>query len=78
MSGAAAVKEMFNGDGSLEGWAFMVKIHAASDEGRGWFWYEVTGQATAPIVVASGNGVEGCVSCHSFGGKDLLLSGHPL
>ena len=76
--GAAAVKEMFSKDGVLEGWAVMVKTQSRTDEGRGWFWYEVTSATDASSLAAMGNGVPGCVGCHSFGDQDLILSGFPL
>lgn len=76
--GAAAVKEMFTDGGDLTGWAVMVKTQDRSDDGRGWFWYEVTSSSNAEATVAMGNGVPGCMSCHSFRDQDLILSGYPL
>jgi len=76
--GAAAVKEMFTESGELQGWAVMVKTADRSDEGRGWFWYEVTSRTDATALAAMGNGVEGCNTCHSFRDNDLILSGYPL
>ncbi|MFT6832887.1 MAG: hypothetical protein ACJAZN_003065 [Planctomycetota bacterium] len=77
-NGAAAVKEMFSKGGDLAGWAVMVKTQASSDEGRGWLWYEVTSSTDSTAIAAIGNGVPGCVSCHSFRDQDLILSGYPL
>ncbi|MFT4539045.1 MAG: cytochrome c553 [Planctomycetota bacterium] len=77
-AGAASVKEMFGEDGELAGWAVMVKTQATTDEGRGWFWYEATSTTDATALAASGNGVPGCVSCHSFRDEDMILTGHPL
>ena len=76
--GAAAVKEMFTNGDELQGWAVMVKTQERTDEGRGWFWYEVTSRTDANAIAARGNGVPGCVSCHSFRDDDLILSGYPL
>ena len=49
--GSEAVKEMYLADGTLEGWAVMVKTQEDSDNGRGWFWYEATSTDRPPIVV---------------------------
>ncbi len=40
-----------------------VKLSAASDGGRGWFWY-------APGGEISGTGLAGCTGCHSAAGAD--------
>lgn len=76
-AGAAAVKEMFDADGVLEGWAVMVKTAAASDGGDGWFWYETTNVEDRSDIVAAGNGVTLCYSCHAAG-DDFVLTGYPL
>ncbi len=76
-AGASAVKEMFDADGELEGWAVMVKTQAESDGGQGWFWYETTSTEDASSVVGIGNGVPLCYGCHSIG-KDFVLTGFPL
>ena len=76
-SGAVAVKEMFTKEGELRGWAVMAKTDDETDDGRGWFWYETT-SSSEPEIAAAGNGVPGCVSCHSFRDQDLVLSGFPL
>jgi hypothetical protein len=77
-AGAAAVKEMFTKEGDLEGWAVMAKTQDRTDDGRGWFWYEVTSPTESSAIAAMGNGVPGCVSCHSVLDQDLILSGYPL
>ena len=76
--GAASVKEMYDDDGDLSGWAVLVKTQDRTDEGRGWFWYEVTSSTDSSALAAIGNGVTGCVSCHSFRDQDQILSGFPL
>ena len=76
--GAASVKEMYGDDGEVAGWAVMVKTGEATDEGRGWFWYEVTSASDATSIAAVGNGVPGCVECHMRRDQDLIRSGFPL
>ena len=76
--GSAIVKEMFNADGTtLEGWAVSVKTDADSDGGKGWFWYEVTSTTDSSELVANGNGVGLCASCHSVG-NDFVRSKWPV
>jgi hypothetical protein len=75
--GATAVKEMFDASGTLEGWAVEIKTQPTSDDGDGWFWYEVTSVTDASMPVAIGNGVEGCFSCHATGAKDFVKSTWP-
>jgi hypothetical protein len=76
--GAASVKEMFTTSGDLAGWAVTLKTGSRTDDGRGWFWYEVTSPTDSSALAAMGNGVTGCISCHSVGDRDLILSGYPL
>ena len=68
---------MFDANGVLEGWAVMVKTGAESNDGNGWFWYETTDLEDPSNIVAAGNGVRLCHSCHA-GGDDFVLTGHPL
>lgn len=75
--GSVIVKEMFNADNTLSGWAVMVKTHDKADGGNGWFWYEVTDPKDANKLAAIGNGVEGCVSCHAIG-NDMVRTSYPL
>jgi cytochrome c553 len=77
-AGSTAVKEMHDADGNLQGWAVMTKTGEDSDQGRGWFWYEVTSTTDSSALQAIGNGIPGCVSCHSRGSQDLTVSGYPL
>lgn len=75
--GAGIVKEMYTDDHELMGWAVSVKTHADSDDGNGWFWYEVTSTIDGTYPVAIGNGHAMCVGCHSTG-NDFVLSQYPL
>ena len=74
--GSAAIKEMYEDDGSLIGWAVEVKTQKASDDGDGWFWYEVTSTTDGSDPVAIGNGIAGCVGCHASG-EDYVVSDQP-
>lgn len=76
--GSTAVKEMYDHDGTLAGWAVETKTQGASAGGDGWFWYEVTSTTDGSDPVAIGNGVPGCVNCHATGGRDYVLSEFPL
>lgn len=76
--GSIAIKEMHDGQGKLSGWAVMAKTGAQSEDGKNWFWYEVTSTTDPGALPASGNGVPGCIGCHKVGGSDLILSGWPL
>ncbi len=76
-AGSAVVKEMYDAVGKLQGWAVMVKTHADSEGGKGWFWYENTSTTTGSNPVAAGNGVTLCSGCH-FTGTDFVLTGYPL
>jgi mono/diheme cytochrome c family protein len=75
--GSVVVKEMFKADNTPNGWAVMAKTHDKADGGNGWFWYEVANDTDADKIVAIGNGVEGCVSCHTIG-KDMVRTSFPL
>ena len=75
--GSEAVKEMYLTNGTLEGWAVMVKTQEDSDSGRGWFWYEATSTEPGANPFMSGNGIPLCAGCHSTG-SDYLLTRWPL
>ncbi|WP_298900580.1 cytochrome P460 family protein [uncultured Psychroserpens sp.] len=75
--GSVVIKEMYDADENPAGWAVMAKTHDKSDDGNGWFWYEVTDSSDADKIAAIGNGVEGCVSCHTIG-KDMVRTAFPL
>ncbi len=75
--GSEAVKEMYTADGTLEGWAVMVKTQDASDGGQGWFWYEATSTEPGADPFMSGNGIPLCFGCHASG-NDYVLTRWPL
>jgi hypothetical protein len=69
--GAAAVKELYDADDELIGWAVMVKV--ADDGGDGWYWYERAGSTE----YADGTGERLCTGCHSSG-VDFVRTPWPL
>ena len=77
--GAAAVKELLGSDGTLRGWAVMVKLYQDRNGGDAWYWYEVTSRdpsrATKPDYAGVGLGL--CVGCHSSG-RDQVRIPFPL
>jgi len=75
--GAAAIIEMLDEDDALTGWGVSVKTHAASLDGKGWFWYEVLRTADAESPTAANWGVSSCLGCHTSG-RDFVLSNYPL
>jgi hypothetical protein len=75
--GSAAVKELMDPAGKLSGWAVAVKTAEQGDGAKGWFWYEIFGTTPGSSVLASGQAVPLCVSCHAKG-RDAILSEHPL
>jgi hypothetical protein len=75
--GSALIKEMFSKDNELAGWAVAIKTQPLTDGGKGWFWYEVTSATDSSEIVTVGNGVRGCVGCHTPG-DDMVLSAFPL
>ncbi|MBL4604395.1 MAG: cytochrome P460 family protein, partial [Flavobacteriaceae bacterium] len=75
--GSSIVKEMFDKNNALAGWAVMVKTQETTDDGNGWFWYEVTSTKDKNAIAAMGNGVKGCISCHTIG-TDQVRTAFPL
>ena len=75
--GAGIVKEMYDAERNLQGWAVMVKTAEDSAGGKGWFWYEITSTTDESNPVAVGNGVPLCFGCHTAG-TDYVLTGFPL
>lgn len=75
--GSVIVKEMFDENKTLAGWAVMAKTQESTDAGNGWFWYEVTSVEDKNAIAAIGNGVQGCVSCHGLG-SDMVRTAFPL
>ncbi len=62
--GVAAVKELYDADMVTPiGWSVYVKTQADSDGGNGWYWYDYQNGA----VNMEGQGLGGCVGCHSTG-----------
>ena len=74
--GSFAVKEQYK-DGKGFGWAIMAKTSEEVDEGKEWFWYEVTSNDDINEKAAYGNGVSGCVTCH-ISGNDMVRISFPL
>jgi len=74
--GSAVVKEMFNDQNVLNGWAVYTKTQDDTASGKGWFWYEVTSTDDSSAIQGIGNGVNGCVGCHAIG-KDMVRSAFP-
>jgi len=74
--GSVAVKEQYK-DGKSFGWAVMAKTHDTTDNGNGWFWYEVLSDKDINKKAALGNNVPGCVSCHAPSQKDMVLIPFP-
>lgn len=71
--GSVSVKELHK-DGSLYGWAAMIKARKDDGKGNGWYWYEIlsTTDASKPVAASLGNTL--CVGCHS-GGTDFVRTG---
>ncbi len=77
--GSSSVKELYSSDGStLRGWAVMVKTQQDSDNGRGWYWYEVFSTTDGSNPAVSANGASACTGCHASGGSDFFRSNFPL
>ncbi len=49
----------------------MVKTQADSDNGQGWYWYEVISTTDPTQIVKEGNGDPFCAGCHSPG-RDFI------
>ena len=75
--GSSAVKELFDEENQLNGWAVYVKTDNDSANGNNWYWYEILGTTPDSYVVADGKGVGQCVGCHAPG-KDFVLIPYPL
>jgi hypothetical protein len=74
--GSAIVKEFYDSDGQLSGWAVSVKTAEDSQNGQSWYWYEILSTTDGSDPVAAANGVALCAGCHSTG-KDFVLSKYP-
>jgi hypothetical protein len=69
--GSASVKELYDDDSMLVGYATGLKVASKSAAGSGWYWYERVPKG----VVADGLGDSGpaksvCVACHAGAGAD--------
>jgi hypothetical protein len=74
---AASVKELYK-NGTMYGWAVMVKIKMDGDsKGSRWYWYEVTSTTDAKEIYAEGVGASACAGCH-LPGIDMVRSKYPL
>ncbi len=74
--GTSAIKEMYE-EGSMTGWAVSVKTQENSDNGKGWYWYEVLSTTDGGRLAGEGQGLGLCVGCH-YPGKDFVLIDYPL
>lgn len=75
-AGAAAIKELSSGF-SVYGYAVWVKVQDATDNGNGFFWYEIIHQGGGQdSIYGNARGSGDCVGCHSAG-KDYDLSTEP-
>lgn len=76
--GSAAVKELYDANGALIGWAVMVKQRDDITDGTAWFWYETQRgptRADDPNYAGDGRGV--CIECHGEG-KGFIRIPFPL
>lgn len=69
---------MYDESEQLVGWAVEIKTERSSNDGKGWFWYEIVNTTDGTATVAIGNGVAGCSGCHSRGGLDFVMTSWPL
>jgi hypothetical protein len=67
--GAASVKEIFAGDGSIRLYAVALKV-AAEPGGDSWYWFE----GSRGDVIANGEGDGTCTGCHSRAPQDFLYT----
>lgn len=73
--GSAAVKELYNGGGTIVGYAVYRKLKAGG--GEAWYWYEdMDGSVVANDTGDRGTAKSICVGCHSGAGSDAMHSGH--
>lgn len=67
--GSAAVKELIDGDGRIEGYAVYVRAEDG-DGGEKRFWYEIIDGS----VIAIGYGHTTCTGCHGGAPKDYVFT----
>jgi hypothetical protein len=75
-AGSAAVKE-FVDNGTVSGWAAMIKTQDDSAGGDGWYWYEVFDASPGATAAFEGLGHTTCKGCHAAG-RDFVRIPHPL
>lgn len=75
--GSATIKEMYDGNGALAGWAAMVKVSASDgNDGNAWYWYEVF-DTESDAAQIQGIGHPSCTGCHQSG-SDYVRVPFPL
>ena len=67
--GSAAVKELIDGDGNIEGYSVYLRSEAG-DGGEKRFWYEIIGGD----VIAIGYGHSTCTGCHGGAPRDFVFT----
>ncbi len=67
--GAAAIKEVFDGDGAIAAYAVYRKIEELPG-GNSWYWYEGTRDGN----VANGQGDDTCTGCHGRAPRDFVYT----
>jgi hypothetical protein len=74
--GSSIVKEFYDDTGALSGWAVSVKTQDDSQEGQGWYWYEILNTTDGSDPFVADQGVALCWGCHTTG-RDFVLSNYP-
>ena len=73
--GAAAVKELYDGDGKISGHAVSLRVAAGAGDER-WFWFERTGAGDGGVPAIGLGDVNNprtiCVGCHSGAPRDFV------
>lgn len=67
--GSATVKELFDGNGQIIGYAVGLRQKTGATDGA-WFWYERVGSTT----FANGEGVGLCANCHRGAPRDYIFT----
>lgn len=77
--GSIAVKELYSsGTETVTGWAVMEKTEDSSNDGSGWYWYEIFSTEPNAGGTIEGQGKSLCVSCHEGSSRDFVLAPFPL
>jgi hypothetical protein len=74
---AAAVKELFVGEDTVQGWAVFVKVRERSQDGGGFYWFETTSTAPDDDPDFAADGIALCAGCHRSG-TDFVRAPFPL